>query len=55
MSNTETCPYCAHEQEYTGDPLEEDQILEEECDSCKKTFRIIQHCDYWLECDKADE
>jgi len=44
------CPYCKHEQHYTGDPLGEDDATTIECDECEKTYTIIGDVTYKHKC-----
>ena len=35
------CPYCKNEFEHTGDPLDQDEEIENECEHCGKTFTSV--------------
>jgi hypothetical protein len=40
------CPYCKHEQNYTGDPLGEDDSTDIECNNCHATYEVVMHIMY---------
>ena len=46
------CPYCEHEQNYTGDPLGEDEGTEVDCEECKKEYLVTASVSVTHKCYK---
>lgn len=42
--DTLCCPYCKHEFEFTGDPLDQDEEIEVDCPECGKEY--VARADY---------
>ena len=44
------CPYCKHQQDYSGDPLGDDEDTTTVCDECNSTYTIICSATYKHQC-----
>lgn len=40
------CPYCGNQQNYTGDPLGQDETTIIKCSKCEKEYEILCHVLY---------
>jgi hypothetical protein len=49
------CPYCGETEPYTGDGLQEDETVEQECGKCKKTFLMTASVSVSHHCWKQDK
>ncbi len=48
------CPYCGAEWDWGGDPLDQDEEVEEECEECGKSFMVTCNYSVSYDCNKAD-
>ena len=54
MGDEIVCPHCCETQQYTGDPLGEDERVDEDCVHCGKQFVLIQRVFYSLSVYKIE-
>ena len=55
MNSNHECPYCNAKQEHVNDePFEQDEVWDEECSSCGKTYRLHGWYEENYRAEKAD-